>query len=134
MLSAITAPILGAYSDRHGRRLVLLISSIGLLASEITSILAAKYPNIFSVNFLLVGSVIDGVTGSFMVGMAVAHSYAADCTSVAKRAVSFGYIQGSLYLGIAVGPALGGILIKATGNPLNVFYAAMVLMSPPVFF
>lgn len=126
MLNAITAPILGAYSDRHGRRLVLLVSSAGLLASEITSILTAKYPHIFSVNFLLLGSVIDGLSGSFMVGIAVTHSYAADCTSIAKRAVSFGYLQGSLYLGIAVGPALGGFLIKATGNPLHVFYAAMV--------
>lgn len=126
ILSAVTAPILGAYSDRHGRRLMLVLSSLGLLASEITTILAAKYPHIFSVNFLLIGSIIDGVSGSFMVGMAVAHSYAADCTTVAERAVGFGYLQGALYLGIATGPALGGMLIKATGNVLDVFYAALV--------
>jgi len=61
-----------------------------------------------------------------MVGMAVAHSYAADCTTAENRAVSFGYFQGSLFLGIAAGPVLGGMLIKATGNVLNIFYAALV--------
>ncbi|KAF8418944.1 major facilitator superfamily domain-containing protein [Tirmania nivea] len=125
VLSAITAPILGGYSDRYGRRLVLIISASGLLASEVTSTLAAKYPHIFSVNLLLFGAILDGVTGSLMVGMAVAHSYAADCTTAEKRAVSFGYFQGSLFLGIAAGPALGGMLIKATGNVLSIFYAAL---------
>jgi len=65
-----------------------------------------------------------------MVGMAVAHSYAADCTPAEKRAVSFGYFQGTLFLGIAVGPALGGMLIRATGSVLSVFYATLVHLLP----
>ncbi|KAF8476000.1 tetracycline-efflux transporter-like protein [Kalaharituber pfeilii] len=124
-LSAVTAPKLGSYSDRYGRRLIIVVSSFGLLASEMATVLAAKYPHIFSVNLLLLGAVIDGLTGSITVAQAVAHSYAADCTTSARRAVSFGYFQGTLFLGIAIGPALGGMLIKATGNVLNVFYAAM---------
>ncbi|RPB22754.1 putative tetracycline-efflux transporter [Terfezia boudieri ATCC MYA-4762] len=124
-LSAITAPILGAYSDRYGRRPVLMISSLGLLTSEVTSIFAAKYPHTFSVNLLLFGAILDGVTGSFMVVTAIAHSYAVDCTTAEKRAVTFGYFQGSLFLGIVAGPALGGMLIKATGKVLNIFYAAL---------
>lgn len=101
-------------------------SSFGLLASEIATILAAKYPQIFSVNFILIGSVIDGLSGSFLLGMALSYSYAADCTSPARRAMAFGYFQGCLFLGIAIGPALGGMLIEATGNVLTVFYAALV--------
>lgn len=101
-------------------------SSFGLLASEITTILAAKYPHIFSVNIILVGAVVDGFCGSFLLGMALSYSYAADCTSPAQRAMAFGYFQGCLFLGIAAGPALGGMLIEATGNVLTVFYAALV--------
>ena len=126
VFSAITAPKLGAISDRHGRRLILGLSSFGLLASEVATILAAKYPDTFSVNILLIGALIDGLSGSFMLGMAVARSYAADCTTIKKRAISFGYFQGALFLGIAVGPALGSFIIKATANVLNVFYAALV--------
>ncbi|KAI5811264.1 tetracycline-efflux transporter-like protein [Peziza echinospora] len=125
ILGALTAPKLGAYSDRFGRRWVLAISSMGLLSSELTTVLALKYPQTFSVNLLLGGAVIDGLSGSFMLAMAVAHSYAADCSSVADRAVSFGLFQGVLFLGIAVGPALSGILIKTTGNVSSVFYIAM---------
>ena len=66
-----------------------------------------------------------------MVGMAVAGSYAADCSTAEERAVSFGYFQGILFLGIALGPALGGMLIKSTGSPLSVFYAALVIITPP---
>lgn len=97
-----------------------------MLASEVTTVLAAKYPHIFSVNILLLGAVFDGITGSFMVGLAVGHSYAADCTTPENRAVIFGYFQGSMFFGIAAGPALGGMLIKATGNVLNIFYASLV--------
>jgi len=102
------------------------VSSFGLLASEITTILAAKYPDVFSVNILLFGSLIDGICGSFMLGMALSYSYAADCTSTARRAMAFGYFQGCLFLGIAVGPVLGGLLIERTNNILSVFYVALV--------
>lgn len=105
-------------------------SSFGLLASEITTILAAKYPHLFSVNIILIGAVIDGLSGSFLLGMALSYSYAADCTSPARRAMAFGYFQGCLFLGIAIGPALGGMLIEMTGNVLTVFYAALVGNSP----
>lgn len=101
-------------------------SSFGLLASEVTTILAAKYPHIFSVNIILVGAVVDGICGSFLLGMALSYSYAADSTSPARRAMAFGYFQGCLFLGVAVGPAIGGAIIETTGNVLNVFYAALV--------
>lgn len=109
-------------------------SSFGLLASEIATILAAKYPETFSVNIILVGAVVDGLSGSFLLGMALSYSYGADCTSPARRAMAFGYFQGCLFLGIAIGPALGGILIRSTGNPLSVFYVALVCFHnhPPI--
>lgn len=101
-------------------------SSFGMLTSEITTILAAKYPDVFSVNVILVGAVVDGLCGSFLLGMALSYSYGADCTSPARRAMAFGYFQGCLFLGIAAGPALGGMLIETTGNVLIVFYVALV--------
>lgn len=101
------------------------LASLGLFASEVTTILAAKYPQHFSVNLILVGAVVDGVSGSFLLGMSMAHAYAADTTNIAKRAVNFGYFQGALFLGIALGPGLGGYIIERTGNVLLVFYLAM---------
>lgn len=95
--------------------------------SELITLLTAKYSDFFSVNFLLVGAIFDGVTGGLMVALALSHSYAADCTTTKKRALGFGYFQGSLFFGVATGPALGGILIERTGDVLTTFYAALVL-------
>lgn len=124
--SAITAPRLGSISDQYGRKPLIALSSLGLLTSEVFTILAGKYPDSFSVYTLLIGSFVDGICGSFLVAQAVSGSYAADCTPPEKRAVAFGYFQGCLFLGIAFGPALGGFLIKATGNVLSIFYIALV--------
>ncbi|KAG0635473.1 major facilitator superfamily domain-containing protein [Tuber brumale] len=125
IFSALTSPRLGSLSDRYGRRFAMAFSSFGLLANEITTILAVKYPDLFSVNILLWGALIDGLSGSFMLGMALSYSYGADCTSPARRAMAFGYFQGCLFLGIAIGPVLGGLLIERTNNILSVFYVAL---------
>lgn len=133
ILGAITSPRLGQLSDRYGRKFFMGLSSLGLLTSELCTVLAVWYPETFHMNILLVASTLDGLCGSFLLGQAVAASYAADCTRPAERAVAFGYFQGALYLGIAIGPLLGSLIIKATGDVLNVFYAAMVsIQSSPI--
>jgi MFS family permease len=131
-LSAITSPKLGALSDRYGRKNLLIACTSGALFGEILTILAAKYPETFDVNWILVGYAIDGLTGSFIVGMALAHAYASDCTPPQKRNVAFGYFHACLFTGIAVGPILAGYLIKTqsarmgkTEAVLLVFYIAL---------
>ncbi|OCK73758.1 MFS general substrate transporter [Lepidopterella palustris CBS 459.81] len=125
ILSAITSPKLGALSDRYGRKKLLIVSTLGLLFGEITTIFAAKYPETFSINWILVGYALDGLCGSFIVAMALAHSYATDCTSPQKRNVAFGYFHGCLFTGIALGPLIAGYIIKATHSVLSVFYIAL---------
>lgn len=101
-------------------------SGLGLFSSEIVTILATKYSDTFSIKIFFVGAVLDGLCGSFMLGMALSYSYGADCTAPRRRAMVFGAFQGCFFLGIAVGPILGGLLVEATGNFLSVFYVALV--------
>jgi MFS family permease len=98
ILSAITSPKLGALSDRHGRKKLLVCTTFGALLAEVLTILAAKYPETVHVNWILVGYALDGLAGSFIVGMALAYSYASDCTSPQKRNVAFGYFSSCLWL------------------------------------
>jgi predicted MFS family arabinose efflux permease len=102
------------------------ISSFGLLGAEATTVLAVKFPDYFDINILLLGAVIDGLCGSFMLGMALGNSYGADVTSPKHRATVFGALQGCLFLGVALGPVLGGLLVEQTGNILSIFYVALV--------
>lgn len=122
LLSAITSPKLGALSDRYGRKMILIITSIGTICGEIITICAATYPEQFPVHLLLLGFAVDGLTGSFIVAMAIANSYAADCTPPARRNVAFGYFHGCLFTGIALGPIIAGYIVKVTGKIVIVFY------------
>ena len=95
------APILGALSDRFGRRPVLLISLAGL---GIDSLLIAFAP---TVAWLFVARIIAGFTAG---GGAVANAYIADTVEPEKRAQVFGYVGAAWGAGFIIGPAIGGWL------------------------
>jgi hypothetical protein len=95
-----------------------------MIINEIITIFAAQFPDTVSVNWILVGAVFDGLGGSFIASMAISHSYAADCTPSSQRSVVFGYFHGCLFTGIALGPIVGGYIIKMTGDILTIFYLA----------
>lgn len=102
--------------------------------TEIITILAAKYPNNVDYTWLLLGSVFEGLCGSFTAGMALTHAYASDCTPPPKRAVAFGYFHACLFSGVALGPFLAAFTFKATGSLLTMFYAALVVHACFVLF
>jgi len=52
------------------------------------------------------------------------HAYIADCTDPARRSRVFSIYLGLVYIGMAIGPALGGLLIRQSGDLLTVFYYA----------
>lgn len=125
IFSAVMSPLLGAWSDRNGRKKILAISSLGGFLTEIITILAGKYPDTVSYQWLLAGAVFDGLCGSFTAGMALTHAYAADCTAPSKRAVAFAYFHACLFAGVAIGPLLAAALFHLTQSLLTVFYVAL---------
>lgn len=122
LISAFASPKLGALSDRYGRKKIIVVTSIGAILSEIITIVAASRPETFKVEWLLLGAVLDGMTGSFILSMAITNSYITDCTPPAGRNVAFGLIHGCLFSGIAIGPIIAGYLVKYTGKIVIVFY------------
>ncbi len=101
MMQFIFAPILGAISDRFGRRPVLLLSCLGL---GLDYILMALAPNLW---WLFVGRVISGITAA---SFSTAAAYIADVTSPEKRAASYAMFGAAWGLGFVLGPAVGGAL------------------------
>jgi DHA1 family tetracycline resistance protein-like MFS transporter len=95
------SPVLGALSDRFGRRRVILISNFGL---GLDYILMALAPTL---SWLFVGRVISGITAA---SIPTAFAYIADVTPAEKRAGAFGIVGAAFGLGFVLGPALGGVL------------------------
>jgi MFS transporter, DHA1 family, tetracycline resistance protein len=112
----IFSPILGAWSDRFGRRPVILISCFGLSIDYVFMALAP------SLRWLFVGRLISGITTS---NVSTAFAYITDVTKPEERAKPFGLVSAVFGLGFVIGPAVGGYL----GN-INLrfpFWAAAVL-------
>lgn len=113
LMNFVASPVLGALSDRFGRRPVLLISTFGLSVDFLVMALA---PN---VGWLFAGRAMSGLTAA---SFSAASAYLADTTPPEGRARRFGLffaIQGS---GIILGPAAGGLLAGIT--PRAPFFAA----------
>lgn len=125
LLSAYSAPRLGHLSDRVGRRPIMALVSMGGVAGEIIIILAARYPEVIDYRWLALGSVFDGIAGSFTAGSVMSHSYTSDCTPPSKRSVAIGYLHACLFSGLAFGPLLAAELVKRTGSLLSIFYITL---------
>jgi MFS transporter, DHA1 family, tetracycline resistance protein len=97
----ISSPVLGAVSDRIGRRPALLFSIAGTVLGFIVFALSGSPWG------LLVGRTIDGISGG---NVSVARAYVADITKPEERARAFGLVIGVGFgLGFVLGPALGGL-------------------------
>ncbi|KAK6532837.1 hypothetical protein TWF281_007008 [Arthrobotrys megalospora] len=127
ILSAIISPRLGQYSDRIGRRKLLILGSFGACLCEITLILCLKFSDQISYWWLLLASAFEGLVGAFTLILALVHSYASDCTTFEKRSSAFSLFHGCLFLGIAIGPAIGGFAIEKTDDIAVVFYGVVVV-------
>jgi DHA1 family tetracycline resistance protein-like MFS transporter len=101
LMQFLFMPMLGAISDRVGRRPVLLYSMAGMSINFLTT---AWAPNLAC---LFIGRVIGGMSSA---SMSVASAYASDISTPDNRAKSFGKIGAAFGLGFICGPMLGGLL------------------------
>ncbi|MEL6109476.1 MAG: TCR/Tet family MFS transporter [Planctomycetota bacterium] len=101
MMQFIFSPILGALSDRFGRRPILLGSLFGLGIDFLIQGLAQNLV------WLFVARIVSGILGaSFTTG----NAYIADVSNDETRARNFGFVGVAFGLGFIIGPALGGVL------------------------
>lgn len=95
------APLIGALSDRIGRRPVLLAGISGLALMMIVPAVTT------SVELLLLSRIAGGALSSNIV---VAQAYIADVTPADRRTAAFGRIGAIFGIAFVLGPALGGLL------------------------
>ena len=97
----LSAPILGALSDRYGRRPIILVSLFGLGTDYLIQGWAP------SIGWLFLGRVIAGIMGA---SITTANAYIADVSTPQTRARNYGFVGAAFGLGFIFGPVLGGLL------------------------
>lgn len=95
------SPILGALSDRYGRRPVMLIGFSGLALSFFVTAMATAL-------WMLV--VVRLFSGAMQANAAVANAYVADISAPEERAKRFGMLGAAFGMGFILGPVMGGLL------------------------
>jgi DHA1 family tetracycline resistance protein-like MFS transporter len=97
----VASPILGALSDRFGRRPVMLLGFMGLGVSFFGTAMTTS----------LMGLIIARTLGGAMqANVAIANAYVADISAPEERAKRFGFLGAMMGIGFIVGPVVGGLL------------------------
>lgn len=104
----IGAPILGALSDRVGRKKVLVISLIG---TAIGYVLFGWGVVTRSLSLLFVSRILDGFTGG---NISTVYSAIADISDEKSKTKNFGLVGMAFGLGFIIGPVIGGKLSDNT--------------------
>ncbi len=101
LMQFFSMPVLGALSDRFGRRPVILASNLGLGLSYVVMALAPSLAWLFAAR---------SISGVMAASVSTAQAYVADVTTPEKRAASMGLLGIAFGLGFILGPAIGGLL------------------------
>ena len=107
----VTAPIWGRYSDRYGRRPILLISLAGTVAAYVWLALAEDLQTLYLAR---------GLAGITAGSISAAFAYMADITTEENRAKGMGLLGAAFGLVFIAGPAIGGLL--AGSDPATTNY------------
>ncbi len=104
ILQFFGAPMLGALSDRYGRKPMLSLSLVGTMIGYLLFAWAILSQNIW---LLFISRALPGFTGG---NIAIILSSIADVSDAKSRAKNFGLVGMAFGLGFILGPTIGGIL------------------------
>jgi MFS family permease len=123
LMQFVFAPLWGRFSDRVGRKPVLVWSVAATAVSNLGLGIALAWGN--SVGWLFLARIAAGIATA---NLAVASAYIADITSKEERSRGMGLIGMAFGLGFILGPGIGGVLSEHTiggrHGPLACFVAA----------
>lgn len=134
------APILGRWSDRFGRRRILLLSELGTLVSWTIFLAAITLPSVplatiesrllgtFMLTVPLVALFIARALAGLSGGdVSIANAYLADITDDDQRSANFGKMAVASNLGFVFGPALAALLGAAGMGEVVTAVAALLI-------
>ncbi len=119
----VASPLLGAWSDRWGRRPILIFSLLGTVVSFVMLALA------HSLAMLFAARIVDGLSGG---NITTARAYIGDIATDENRAKSFGILGAAFGLGFIIGPGLGGLFARISYTA-PIWAAAAITVAATLF-
>ena len=120
----IMSPIAGKWTDRYGRRIMIISGLSGLALSMFVFYFSD------SIGVLYFSRVIGGVGAALLIPAIFA--YVADITTMDQRAKGNSYISAAMSLGIVIGPGIGGFLADF-GLKMPLLISALVGLAAVAF-
>ena len=118
LMQFVFSPLWGHWSDRIGRKPIILLGLMGSCVSYLTLALAGSLWMVF------VARIIGGIAGA---NIPTAQAYIADVTTHENRARGMGMIGAAFGLGFIFGPAIGGLLSRISPEAPMWFASALCL-------
>lgn len=108
--SIFASLIYGSWSDKAGRKLILVLPSIGGALLYVSHILNSVFMSL-DVNLILIGVFISGLFGGFATTLLGVFSYISDITDKVQRTSRIAVLESMTFLGATAGNLLGGVLV-----------------------
>jgi len=118
LMQFVFSPIWGRWSDKVGRKPIILLGLMGSCLSYLALALATSLPLIFFAR------IIGGIAGA---NIPTAQAYIADVTTPENRARGMGMVGAAFGLGFIFGPAIGGLLSRISPEAPMWFASALCL-------
>lgn len=118
LMQFVFSPIWGRWSDKIGRKPIIMLGLMGSCLSYLALALATSLPMIFFAR------IIGGIAGA---NIPTAQAYIADVTTPENRARGMGMVGAAFGLGFIFGPAIGGVLSRISPEAPMWFASALCL-------
>ncbi|KAF9916210.1 hypothetical protein BX616_004346 [Lobosporangium transversale] len=109
-------------SDKYGRIKIMCVGILNSLSMLISIIIMRKWWDQVGLPFMAFATLVHGLLGGIGIGGTMSLAYAADCTEPSRRSLVFSWLHAALFMGLSIGPFLGGLIVKLTGSILLVVY------------
>ncbi|AGK98608.1 MFS transporter [Clostridium pasteurianum] len=119
----LAAPVLGALSDKYGRRPLLLVCLLGSAMGYLVFGIGGALWVLFA------GRIIEGITGG---SISTIFAYFSDIIPREHRTKYFGWMSAVVGVGAVIGPTLGGLLAKF-GYSVPMYFGAIITLLNVVY-